>query len=117
MKAGAVVEAVLTLRPLVDMAAQGWYSGSTHTHMNYGGNLRNTLENMMMMSRAEDQDVVNVLVANKDNRILDWQYFVKGGGEHSISKADPNLKVIVGEEYRPPFWGHVFFIGLRDHLI
>ncbi len=117
VKAGAVVEAVLTLRPIVDMAAQGWYSGSTHTHMNYGGNLRNTLENMMMMSRAEDQDVVNVLVANKDNRILDWQYFVKGGGEHPISKADPSLKVIVGEEYRPPFWGHVFFIGLRDHLI
>jgi hypothetical protein len=27
------------------------------------------------------------------------------------------MDVIVGEEYRPPFWGHVFLIGLRDHLI
>lgn len=25
--------------------------------------------------------------------------------------------VIVGEEYRPPFYGHVSFIGLREHLI
>jgi hypothetical protein len=25
--------------------------------------------------------------------------------------------LLVGEEYRPPFYGHVFFIGLRDHLI
>ncbi|MGH9720588.1 MAG: CehA/McbA family metallohydrolase [Bryobacteraceae bacterium] len=117
IRTGEVANVVLTLKPLVDMSANGWYSGSTHTHMNYGGNLRNTLENMMMMSRAEDQDVVNVLVANKDNRILDWQHFVKGGGEHPVSKSDPSMKVIVGEEYRPPFWGHVFFIGLQDHLI
>ena len=27
-------------------------------HMNYGGNLRNTLENLMLMSAGEDQDVV-----------------------------------------------------------
>ena len=117
VKAGEVAEALLSLKPLVDMNAKGWYSGSTHTHMNYGGNLRNSLDNMMRMSRAEDQDVVNVLVANKDNRILDWEHFVPGGGEHPASQADSGMKVIVGEEYRPPFWGHVFFIGLRDHLI
>jgi len=117
VKAGEVADVVLSLKPIVDMNAKGWYSGSTHTHMNYGGNLRNTLENMMMMSRAEDQDVVNVFVANKDNRILDWQHFVKGGGEHPVSQNDPRMKVIVGEEYRPAFWGHVFLIGLKDHLI
>ena len=43
--------------------------------MNYGGNMRNTLENLMMMSRAEGQDIVNELVANKDNRILDCDVF------------------------------------------
>jgi len=56
-------------------------------------------------------------VANKDNRIFDWQYFVPGGGEHPISKNDAHHKVIVGEEYRPPFYGHIFFLGLKDHLI
>ena len=58
--------------------------------MNYGGNYRNTLENLMFMSRAEDQDILNELVANKDNRILDWMYFEPGGAEHSISKNDPS---------------------------
>jgi len=58
---------------------------------------------------------VNALAANKDNRIMDWEYFVKGGGEHPISKPDELM--ILGEEYRPPFWGHTFLIGLRDHLI
>ena len=27
------------------------------------------------------------------------------------------MLVLVGEEYRPPFYGHMFFLGLRDHLI
>jgi Tol biopolymer transport system component len=117
VKAGEVAYLTLTLRSLVDMQAKGWYSGSTHAHMNYGGNLRNTLEHMMLMGRAEDTPVVNVLTANKDNRIMDWEHFVKGGGEHPVSQKDPGMVVIVGEEYRPPFWGHTFLIGLRDHLI
>ena len=25
--------------------------------------------------------------------------------------------LVFGEENRPPFWGHTFYIGLRDHLI
>jgi TolB protein len=107
----------LVVRRYVDFAARGWHSGSTHVHMNYGGNFRNTLENLMFMSRAEGQDILNELVANKDNRILDWMYFEPGGGEHSISKVDPKMLVIVGEEYRPPFYGHTFYLGLRDHLI
>jgi hypothetical protein len=115
--AGEIVRTTLVLKPLADMPALGWYGGSTHAHMNYGGNLRNTLEHMMLMARAEDTPVVTALVANKDNRIMDWEHFVAGGGEHPASKGDPNLAVIVGEEYRPPFWGHTFLIGLRDHLI
>ncbi len=117
VRAGEATEAVLTLRRFADMAAMGWYSGSTHAHMNYAGNLRNTPEHMMLMGRAEDVDVVNVLAANKDSRVFDNQYFERGGGEHSSSRGRTDVKVIVGQEYRPPFWGHVFYIGLNDHLI
>jgi hypothetical protein len=42
---------------------------------------------------------------------------VKGGGEHPASKGDQSVKLLVGQEYRPPFYGHVSFLGLRDHLI
>ena len=113
--AGEVAELTVDLRRLTDMAAKGWYSGSTHVHMNYGGNLHNTLENLVMMSAAEDQDVVNEQVANKDNRILDHQFFVPGGGPHPAST--PEHLVVVGQEYRPPFYGHVFMFGMRDHLL
>ena len=115
IEAGGVTQLTVELQPMTDMAAKGWYSGSTHVHMNYAGNLHNTLENLMMMSEAEDQDVVLEQVANKDNRILDYQHFVPGGGAHPLSTKDRVL--VVGQEYRPPFYGHVFMFGLRDHLI
>ena len=113
--AGEVTQVDLPLKPLTDLAARGWYNGSTHVHMNYAGNLHNTLENLMMMSAAEDQDIVNEQVANKDNRILDYQYFVPGGKAHPLSTRDRVL--VVGQEYRPPFYGHVFMFLLEDHLI
>lgn len=112
---GVVTEASVGLRALWDLGAQGCYSGSTHVHMNYAGNLHNTLENLVFMSRAEDQDILNEQVANKDNRVLDHQFFTPGGGAHALSTPDHVL--VVGQEYRPPFYGHVFMLGLRDHLI
>jgi TolB protein len=115
IKPGGVTFVSLKLKRLTDMKALGWYSGSTHMHMNYGGNLHNTLENLMLMSAAEDQNVVNELIANKDNRVLDYQYFVPGGGAHPVST--PDRLVLVGQEYRPPFYGHVILLGLRDHLL
>ena len=113
--AGEVTILTVEVDPLTDMAAKGWYSGSTHVHMNYAGNLHNTLDNLMMMSDAEDQDIVNEQIANKDNRILDHHVFVPGGGAHPIST--PERILVVGQEYRPPFYGHVFMFGLEDHLI
>jgi len=112
---GGVTRLTVEFEHMTDMGAKGWYSASTHVHSNYGGNLHNTLENLMLMSRAEDQDLVLEQVANKDNRILDYQYFEPGGGAHSISA--PDQIVVVGQEYRPPFYGHVFMFGLKQHLI
>jgi hypothetical protein len=112
---GRTAEVTISLSRITDMGELGWHNGSTHVHANYAGNLRNTLENLMMMSEAEDQDVVNEQVANKDNRILDYQLFLPGGGPHPLSR--PDMVLVVGQEYRPPFYGHVFMMGLRDHLI
>ncbi len=115
IRAGDTSEIDVMLHEISDVSDDGWFSGSTHVHMNYAGNLRNSLHNLMMMSAAEDQDVVNEQVANKDNRILDHQYWLPGGGAHPLSQPDRVL--VVGQEYRPPFYGHVFMFGHRDHLI
>ncbi len=112
---GDTTALTVALEEVSDVSGDGWFSGSTHVHMNYAGNLRNTLSNLMMMSAAEDQDIVNEQVANKDNRILDHQYWIPGGGPHPLS--EPGRVLVVGQEYRPPFYGHVFMFGHRDHLI
>jgi TolB protein len=115
--ASGVTALVLRPEPLEGGVSKGWYAGSTHVHMNYGGNLHNTPENLLRMGRAEGLDAVMNLIANKDNRILDHQFFQAGGGEHAASYAVPDVKLHMGEEYRPPFYGHVYFLGLREHLI
>jgi TolB protein len=115
IRAGQVTSLTLQVDRVIDMEARGWYSGSTHVHANYGGNLHNTLENLMFMSEAEDQDIVLEQIANKDNRILDHQLFVPGGDAHPLST--PERVLVVGQEYRPPFYGHVFMFGMRQHLI
>jgi TolB protein len=115
--AGAQHAITLTLRPLSDLPAKGWYAASTHVHMNYGGIVRNTPDAVRTVAQAQGVHIVSALVANKDNRILDWQYFRPGGQPHPASRPDDRFLLVVGEEYRPPLWGHAFFIGLRDHLI
>ena len=108
IRPGETREVRLTLRQKTDMAAQGWYNGSTHVHMNYGGIIHNTPESLLLMARAQGMHIVSALVANKDNRILDWQYFEKGGKPHPASDLAARLLLLFGEENRPPFWGTPF---------
>ncbi|MCW5979912.1 MAG: CehA/McbA family metallohydrolase [Bryobacteraceae bacterium] len=113
---GKVTEVTLRLERPARLDWRGWRNGPTHVHMNYGGNLHNTPQNLIRMGHAEGVDVIMNQAANKDNRVLDHQYFA-GPGEHPASASDPVVKLHVGQEYRPPFWGHVFLLGLSDHLI
>jgi TolB protein len=116
-RAGETHSLTLTLKPISDLPSQGWYAASTHVHMNYGGIARNTPDATRTIAQAQGVHIVSALVANKDNRILDWQYFQPDGRAHPASRPDDRFLLVVGEEYRPPTWGHAFFIGLRDHLI
>ncbi len=100
---------------MVDFGARGWRSGSNHVHMNYAGNLHNTPENMILMAKAEDMGMTSLQVANKDNRILDYQHYTPGQSLHPLSKGDYVMHV--GQEYRPPFYGHISLFNLKNNLI
>jgi dipeptidyl aminopeptidase/acylaminoacyl peptidase len=115
IQAGATQHIRLTLQRARNWKSLGWHSGSNHVHMNYGGNLHNTPQNLYFMNDAEDADVIGHQIANKDNRILDYQYFMPGGGVNPVSTSDRIL--VSGEEYRPPFLGHISLFNLTDHLI
>jgi len=113
VRAGQSRQVTLVLNRLADMNSEGWYSGSMHVHMNYAGNLHNTPENLIFMSAAEEMNVIGEQIANKDNRILDYQYFT--GKPHELS--DDRYLLFFNQEYRPPFYGHVSLFNLTKHLI
>ncbi|MCC7179584.1 MAG: CehA/McbA family metallohydrolase [Acidobacteria bacterium] len=115
VKAGATTTVTVTLKRIVNLKAKGWRSGSNHVHMNYAGNLHNTPENIMLMNAAEDADMVSLQIANKDNRVLDYQHYVPGRDHHPLSTAERVMHV--GQEYRPPFYGHISLFNLKEHLI
>jgi TolB protein len=115
VKAGATTSVTVTLRRIADLRTKGWYSGSNHVHMNYAGNLHNTPANMMLMNAAEGANLISLQIANKDNRVLDYQIYVPGQAQHPLSTKD--LIMHVGQEYRPPFYGHMSLFNLREHLI
>jgi TolB protein len=114
VKTGGVTLVRLDLKRFTNLKAKGWYSGSDHIHMNYAGNLHNTPENLLFMAAAEDIDMVGVKIANKDNRIFDHQYF---SGAYDKRRSTSQRLISFGQEYRPPFHGHVNFINLTQHLI
>jgi hypothetical protein len=115
IKAGRTTTVTVRLKRLVNLKAKGWYSGSNHVHMNYAGNLHNTPENVMMMNAAEDADMVSLQIANKDNRVLDYQHYTPGQDQHPLSTRTRVMHV--GQEYRPPFYGHISLFNLKEHLI
>ena len=115
VKAGSTTDVTIRLKRLVDFKARGWRSGSNHVHMNYAGNLHNTPENMMLMAKAEDMSMTSLQIANKDNRVLDVQNYRPGQALHPLSKGDYVMHV--GQEYRPPFYGHMSLFNLKEHLI
>jgi TolB protein len=113
VKAGETLLVELVVAPVTNLKAQGWYSGSNHIHMNYGGNLHNTPANLMLMAAAEDMDIIEDKICNKDNRIFDHQFFTGKLDRRST----PDRLLYFNEEYRPPFYGHISFINLTRHLI
>ncbi len=114
IKPGEVTIVRLKLERFTDNKARGWYSGSDHVHMNYGGNLHNTPENLLFMAAAEDLDVVGEKIANKDNRIFDHQYY---NGAYDRVRSTTERILSWGEEFRPPFYGHINLLNLTEHLI
>lgn len=112
---GKTVVRTIELARIANMAKRGWYNGSTHVHVGYAGNKRNSLADAVEMSKAEGQDITNGLVSNKDNRVLDNHLFQPGGKPNPISSKEHIF--LQSQEYRPAFWGHAAFLGLRDHLL
>ncbi len=113
--AGQKSNLTIQLKPL-DVprdAGSQWVSGDVHVHMNYGGAYRNTPTHLVAQAAAENLQIVEDLVVNKEQRIPDIAYF--------STKPDPastasNL-LLHGQEFHTSYWGHLGLLNLTQNFI
>jgi TolB protein len=109
VEAGKTSAVTASLSRVANLAADGWYSGSTGAHMHGGGLLRYGQEHLLLQADAEDLAVVNNALAHQERRIQPRELFRWGQAAHALSTRERLL--VLGQEARPPFHGHVAVFG------
>ena len=115
VRAGEVadVATVMPEHPWLDGTQRRWVSADVHVHMNYGGHYRNTPAHLVLQAEAEDLDIVENLLVNKEQRIPDIAY--SGVGVDPASK--PGTLVVHGQEFHTSYWGHLGVLGMRGNML
>ncbi len=116
VKAGATTSIRIQLQPLrlPENKQSHWVSGDVHVHMNYGGAYRNTPAHLVLQAAAENLQIVQDLIVNKEQRIPDIAYFQTTPDPASTTS---NL-LLHGQEFHTSYWGHLGLLHLtRNFLI
>jgi TolB protein len=102
------VAVVLPAAPWPDAPGRHWVSADVHVHMNYGGRYRNTPAHLVQQAQAEDLDIVENLIVNKEQRFPDIAFSGRGVDPAST----PATLVVHGQEFHTSYWGHLGLLGL-----
>ena len=114
VKPGEETRVLLQLDRWTNQRAEGWISGESHIHANYGyGNWYNSPATMQLQCSGEDLLIANLMVANSDgDGVFDREYFLGRPDPHS---TDSSI-LYWNEEYRATIWGHMTLLNLK-HLV
>ena len=106
------VKAEFKLQRWTNQQEQGWFSGESHIHANYGyGHWYNSPRTMLRQCSGEDLVVCNFMVANSDgNGTFDRQYF--RGTPDPLSTDETVL--YWNQEFRSTIWGHMTLLNLKQ---
>lgn len=96
-----------------DGPSRRWVSADVHVHMNYGGHYRNTPAHLLLQAKAEDLDIVENLIVNKEQRIPDIAY----SGRGVDAASDGATLVVHGQEFHTSYWGHLGILGPRGPML
>ena len=113
--AATTTEAAFALpsRPWLDGVDRRWVSADVHVHMNYGGRYLNTPAHLIFQAEAEDLDIVENLIVNKEQRVPDIAY-----SGHGVDPASgPGTLVVHGQEFHTSYWGHLGILGPRGGIL
>jgi TolB protein len=115
VRAGEVSELGATLNsvPWRDGPDRRWVSADVHVHMNYGGHYRNTPAHLVLQAQAEDLDIVQDLIVNKEQRIPDIAYSGRGVDVAST----PATLIVHGQEFHTSYWGHLGLLAIQGNIL
>ena len=110
--AGGTAEVTIALQRWTNWNQRGWYSGENHFHANYNGSYYQRPKQSHRWLEAEDLNVANMIVANKDGAFLHDKEFFSGTVD-AVSTA--RYILYWGQEYRnsDPL-GHMVFLNLKN---
>lgn len=105
--AGELREIVLELEPLWDPREAGYHSADHHFHLNYGGPVQLSPDDLQVLMAGEDLDFGTPLMANLHHRRNDTEHF-------DDRRVDRTPAVLFGQEIRSHFLGHLGLIGIES---
>lgn len=111
---GRPATASIRLERVARLQSEGWFSGDVHVHANLFAQKRTTPRDALLVTEAEDLNVMNLLPCNdpRTATITDRQYFT--GGPDPVST--PNRVLYFNEEMRNDIYGHVGFLNLKKFV-
>jgi TolB protein len=105
----------ITLKRLIDMPGQGWFSGDVHMHPNHReGGLYMTPDDCQLLAAGEDIRVANLLISNRQytTRVFDTEFFRDGMADPASTEES---LMVVQEEFRntSDMYGHMPLLGIN----
>ena len=109
--AGETVAVECDPRRIFDPAAEGWYGGDLHIHMNYGGDLVCAPGDAARMQLGEGLHLANLVAANcQTSLVYDREMLERfAGADLPWSTGDTVARM--GVEFRNDLLGHVHALG------
>lgn len=110
---GTTAEVELAPRRRIDPAADGWFGGDLHVHMNYSGEQVCLPHHAALMQCGEGLHVANLVAGNlTTSRIMDEGAFHAWVG-NTVPWSNEHHLAAMGVEYRNDLLGHFHAFGPR----
>ena len=109
---GETTEITIVMQRWTDWNQRGWYTGENHFHANYNGSYYQRPSDAHRWLEAEDLNVANMIVANKDGAFLHDKEFFRG----AVDPVSTGRYILYwGQEYRnsDPL-GHMVFLNIKN---
>jgi hypothetical protein len=96
---------------LFDPAADGWYGGDLHVHMNYSGDLICTPGDAARMQLGEGLHLLNLIAANCQTSLVYDREMLERLADTDLPWSGGDAVARMGVEYRNDLLGHVHALG------